>query len=114
MASSAFRADASVRSFALGYGNPEAAAGDGWTAPRVEDGLVLLPTTATVMAVARTSAPPVVTSSLRYAMTYTHDYDLLQPARRAAASLAVGFWRAGPWTTAGDLAQRFAGETPDG
>jgi peptidoglycan/xylan/chitin deacetylase (PgdA/CDA1 family) len=109
-----FAYDASVRSFALSYPNPEADRGGGRTAPRVEDGLLMLPTTATVTAVARTSAPPVVTRAGPYAMAYTHDYDLLRASRRALARIAVGLWRGGPWATAGELADRFREESADG
>ena len=103
-----FAYDASVRSFALGYDNPDAAAGDGWTAPILEDGLLRLPTTATVTGVARGGETPLVTDGGSYEMTYVNDYDLIQPTRRVAAALVVGRWRPGPWTTAGDLARRIA------
>ena len=109
-----FAYDASVRSFALSYANPEADAGGGWTAPRIDDGLLMLPTTATVTAVARTSAPPVVTPTCAYAMAYTHDYDLVKPPRRALARIVLGLWRGGPWTTAGELAERFREGSTDG
>jgi peptidoglycan/xylan/chitin deacetylase (PgdA/CDA1 family) len=109
-----FAYDASVRTFALSYANPEADAGGGWTAPRVQDGLLMLPTSATVTAVTRTSTPPVITRTCSYAMAYTHDYDLVKASRRALARIAVGLWRAGPWTTAGGLASRCREESADG
>jgi peptidoglycan/xylan/chitin deacetylase (PgdA/CDA1 family) len=104
-----FAYDASVRSFELAYENPEAAAGDGWTAPQLEDGLIRLPTTAPVMRAARGAMTPVEAGRSTYEMSYVHDYDLVEPMRRAAASIVVMRWSVGPWATAADLA-RLMGE----
>ena len=109
-----FLYDAGVRSFALSYANPDAAAGDGWTAPRLEDGLLRLPTTASLRTTARGSASPAGTAGSRYDMTYVHDYDLVHPLRRLAASVVLRRWRDGPWTTAADLARRIGEPGTDG
>jgi hypothetical protein len=106
--------DASVRSFELSYENPEAAAGEGWTAPQLEDGLLRLPTTAPVMRAARGAMAPMQTGGPVYEMSYVHDYDLVEPMRRAAASIVVLRWSAGPWATAGDLAHRMGEAAADG
>ena len=106
--------DAGVRSFALSYPNPDAAAGDGWTAPRLEDGLLRLPTTAPLAATARGGGAPVQAGDVAYEMTFVHDYDLLNPVRRLAAAAVLRRWRSGPWTTAAGLARAIAGPRVDG
>jgi peptidoglycan/xylan/chitin deacetylase (PgdA/CDA1 family) len=103
--------DASVRSFPLSYANADAAAGEGWTAPRLQNGLLRLPTTSPVSGVAKRRATPVSLRGFAYDMAYVHDYDLLRTMPRLAASTVIRRWGAGPWTTTIELARRI-GESP--
>jgi hypothetical protein len=104
-----FLYDSTERSFELRYASPPAVAGGGATGARMRGAVVSLPTTASVRdglvsAVFRTrrslDAP-----GFRYDLAYLHDYDLLSPRRRDAASALVFAWRSGSWRSACELAR---------
>ena len=109
LARNGFRYDCSVRSFDLPYANDTTAAGGGRTTVRVQDGVVLLPTSAPLRRAVRGAllhkASEVSGPGFRYDLAYTHDYDLTRRRSRAAARLLVGAWTRGPWRTAGELAE---------
>jgi hypothetical protein len=99
-----FTYDASVRAFPLSYDSGAAAPGDGWTAARIEQAIVCLPTTAPVSRAVRGHAPRAQVADTDYELLYLHDYDLMRARTRAAA---VGLFltsRRARWTTAGALA----------
>ena len=107
VAAHGFTYDASVRSFSLKYDNPQAAAGEGWTAPLEEHGLLRLPTTAPLTNIARQRGHPLPVGNLRYELGYIHDYDLSSSAHRTAARVALRRWSdGGVLITASALAQR--------
>jgi len=99
-----FRYDATVRAFPLPYGDGAVTAGDGWTAARVDGGVVRLPTTAPVSWVVRRRARPARAASAPYDLLYLHDYDLLRPGPRLAAAVTLATSRGIHWATASDLA----------
>lgn len=110
-----FTYDASVRSFSLKYDNPPAAAGEGWTAPLEEHGLLRLPTTAPLTNIARQRGHPLPVGNLRYELGYIHDYDLSSSAHRTAARVALRRWSdGGVLITASALAQRVGERLVDG
>jgi polysaccharide deacetylase len=99
-----FTYDASVRAFPLSYDSGAASPGDGWTAARIEQGIVCLPTTSPVSRAVRGHAPRAQVADTDYELLYLHDYDLMRARTRAAA---VGLFltsRRARWTTAGALA----------
>jgi hypothetical protein len=107
--SNAFDYDSSYRSFDLTYANAAAAPGGGSTAAVARDGIVRLPTTASVRvaieAVLYRRDESLRAPGFRYDLAYTHDYDLVVARRQIAAHALVRAWRSGPWRTAGELAE---------
>jgi peptidoglycan/xylan/chitin deacetylase (PgdA/CDA1 family) len=106
----AFSYDASVRSFSLGYQNPQAAAGDHWERPLTENGLVRLPTTTPATRWFRRANGALSFGAGSYDLAYIHDYDLLRLRARVAAMSVVASWRSGPWMTAAEIARLVASE----
>jgi len=100
-----FAYDLSYRSFRLGYENPAAAAGDGCDGPRVQGGLLALPTTATLALAVRRG---LARRERAHEVVYVHDYDLTAP--RARLLLAALERIAGPaeWVTVGASEARHA------
>ena len=105
---SGFAYDCSVRSFKLRYDSEPADAGGGWSAPRVEGGIVRLPTTSSLrdaLASAMTRRPSTLPGpGFRYDLAYAHDYDLIRRSQRVAARAVMEVRRPGRWCTAGQLA----------
>ena len=80
---------------------------DGWTAPRIQDGLLRLPTTTSLIQIAKHRGQPLIAGSIAYELGYIHDDDLVAFAHRMAAGTALRRWGdAGPLITAADLAGR--------
>ena len=85
---------------------------EGWTAPLVQDGVLRLPTTTSLIRIAKHRGQPLNAGSLAYELGYIHDDDLLAFAHRVAAGTALRRWGdAGPLITAADLANRIRSET---
>jgi len=75
-----FRYDCSFRSYALDYDNPSAVAGDSHAGTALVDGVLQIPTTASLGVMARRIAtrryPSVPFGGSSYALFYLHDWDL--------------------------------------
>jgi peptidoglycan/xylan/chitin deacetylase (PgdA/CDA1 family) len=100
-----FAYDASVRSFPI-RDEPEAAADNGWTRPRLEDGLVRLPTTSLLIQIAQRRGHPLDAGTFRYELGFIHDYDLTSVPHRMAAGAALRRWGEGIIVPAATLAER--------
>jgi peptidoglycan/xylan/chitin deacetylase (PgdA/CDA1 family) len=80
---------------------------EGWTAPLVQDGLLRLPTTTSLIRIAQHRGQPMIAGTLAYELGYIHDDDLIAFTRRMAAGTALRRWGDdGPLITAADLANR--------
>jgi peptidoglycan/xylan/chitin deacetylase (PgdA/CDA1 family) len=90
-----FRYDCSFRTYALGYEHPPAAAGDSHVATSHVNGLVQIPTTATLRTMISNAAtrryPFLPYEGGKYTLFYAHDWDLL--VRRRALAWRLLAWR---------------------
>jgi hypothetical protein len=112
LATHAFRYDSTRRSFSLRYDNPDAVAGDDHRSIESSDGLIHVPTTATLRSIAMHRAwkrqALALDSETSYEMFYLHDYDLARPRARLALTLVNTIARADAVLTAGELADAAA------
>jgi hypothetical protein len=86
-----FSYDTTRRSYELPYESPAARAGDLHRAPALDDGLLHLPTTASLkrMAISRVlwwRSTSISVGSARFRIFYAHDYDLATAAKRWVVS----------------------------
>ncbi|MFL5766701.1 MAG: polysaccharide deacetylase family protein [Actinomycetota bacterium] len=103
-----FAYDCTGRTFGLRSSAPNVDPDAGWNGPKMGDGLVGLPTTASVTEAVRElprrRSPTVeLDARTRYELIYLHDYDLLRRSVRMAARAVVRS-RTSSWRTAAELA----------